>query len=235
MKKIESFKKLKKFKYDHTGCKRLIAIGDIHGQNDLLVKLMKSIKFNIDEDFLIFMGDYIDRGRETEDEALVVDYLINLHNKSKGKVLLLKGNHEIMVETVLPLAEEQGMYAIEQKSWWGRNGAGDKCKWSKTRRISLIEFCNVLPLYYQTETHFFVHAGIKQGIPIAQQREEDMFWNRSGNQKRYNGKQLVVGHTPDEDVIINDNKICVDTGAFCYGKLSAYDIINEKVYFVKRK
>ena len=45
------------------GYSRVLAIGDVHGMYEKLIKLMDKIRFNPDEDLLIFLGDYIDRGR----------------------------------------------------------------------------------------------------------------------------------------------------------------------------
>lgn len=44
------------------GYSRVLAIGDVHGMYEKLIKLMDKIRFNPDEDLLIFLGDYIDRG-----------------------------------------------------------------------------------------------------------------------------------------------------------------------------
>ena len=43
--------------------KRILAVGDIHGMYDKLIALMKKVKFDPEDDLLIFLGDYIDRGR----------------------------------------------------------------------------------------------------------------------------------------------------------------------------
>ena len=48
------------------GYSRLLAIGDVHGMYEKLIKLADIIRFNPEEDMLLFLGDYIDRGQEPD-------------------------------------------------------------------------------------------------------------------------------------------------------------------------
>lgn len=57
--------------------KRILAVGDIHGMYDKLIKLMEQVQFNPAEDLLIFLGDYIDRGPQSLE---CVDYVMALNN-----------------------------------------------------------------------------------------------------------------------------------------------------------
>ena len=76
-----------------TGMERVFAIGDIHGCLDKLVPLMNMIKINPAQDFLVFIGDYIDRGDHSRE---VVDYLVDLKLRLPELIFLL-GNHEQML------------------------------------------------------------------------------------------------------------------------------------------
>jgi len=40
---------------------------------------------------------------------------------------------------------------------------------------------------------------------------------------------LIVGHSPHPRVKKLGNIVCIDTGAYWYGKLSAYDVLNDVV------
>ena len=72
----------------------IYAIGDIHGNLDLLERLMDHLQPDLDRDRLVFMGDYIDRGPHSKG---VVDYVLRLrHRAPPGQVICLKGNHEAM-------------------------------------------------------------------------------------------------------------------------------------------
>ena len=67
-------------------------VGDIHGHISKLLKLMSMIIKKIsDNDTIIFLGDYIDRGK---DSYSVIEYLSGL--AGKYKICFLKGNHEDM-------------------------------------------------------------------------------------------------------------------------------------------
>ena len=54
--------------------KRLIAIGDIHGEYDKLENLLKKFQPKLTDTF-VFLGDYIDRGK---DSVKTVDTLLEL-------------------------------------------------------------------------------------------------------------------------------------------------------------
>ena len=71
---------------------RYIAIGDIHGCLHLLNSLIEKIRFDND-DVIIFLGDYIDRGY---DAPGTIDRLIKF-NKEHKKCVFLRGNHEAML------------------------------------------------------------------------------------------------------------------------------------------
>jgi len=71
---------------------KIFAIGDIHGCLEKLEELMSGIDIDSRNDTLVFIGDYIDRGRFSKE---VVDYILQLQSKYKNLVCLL-GNHERM-------------------------------------------------------------------------------------------------------------------------------------------
>lgn len=69
--------------------KRIHHIGDIHGCAEPLLQYFERYGFNEDE-FYIFVGDYIDRGPQN---VYVLDFLQSLLQYKN--VLLLEGNHEV--------------------------------------------------------------------------------------------------------------------------------------------
>jgi serine/threonine protein phosphatase 1 len=69
---------------------------------------------------------------------------------------------------------------------------------------------------------FFVHAGVKPGVPLDRQREEDLLWIRDDfllHEEDF-GKMVIHGHTPVRDPDFRDNRINIDTGAYATGKLT---------------
>lgn len=210
--------------------KRQIAVGDIHGCFDLLRTLIEDvILFRPDEDMLIFMGDYIDRGEKVRE---VVRYLRALKEKKPDAVILLKGNHEDLAYSALttPAPEKMMLFWRLNKGDYTINSFGG----INNAREELIPFIESLQLYYETDTHIFVHAGIPRGKDIGTASIEEILWDRDFS---YDGKKtLVVGHTPTNVVARfgRGNIISVDTGAYMTGILSAYDVINDKVYEARR-
>ena len=73
--------------------KRILAVGDIHGMYGKLIALMEKVKFNPEEDILIFLGDYIDRGPQSLE---CLDYVMDLYKQYPERVVPLLGNHEAM-------------------------------------------------------------------------------------------------------------------------------------------
>ncbi len=211
--------------------KRQIAVGDIHGLFELLKTLVeKNIGFRPDEDMLIFMGDYIDRGKQSKE---VVQYVSALKDKHPDSIVLLKGNHEDLAYNVLTALDPR-----KEMLFWGFNGGNDTVisfDGIDNAREYLIPFINSLQLYYETDTHIFVHAGIPRGKDLSTATPEELLWGRDFN---YAGeKTLVVGHTPKSKVdYFNNGKIlCVDTGAYISGILSGYDVLNSKLYKAEKK
>lgn len=206
--------------------KRQIAIGDIHGCYDLLKELIEEvIRFDPSGDMLIFLGDYIDRGEKSRE---VVEYVLRLRERHPDAVILLKGNHEALAYNALTAKESRKEMVL-----WRLNG-GDKTIASyvsaSQAKECLIPFIESLELFYETDTHIFVHGGIPYGQSLITVTPEDLLWDRSFSYK--GEKVLIIGHTPKSEVAtFNQGKIiCVDTGAYMTGVLSAYDTVNDKVY-----
>lgn len=70
---------------------KVIHVGDIHGS----IVPLKKIEI-VPENFYIFMGDYIDRGTQN---GKTMKYIMEL--ATKPNVILLKGNHELHIDTYL--------------------------------------------------------------------------------------------------------------------------------------
>lgn len=207
--------------------KRIIAIGDIHGCSDLLKELVEGlIKFNPETDKLIFLGDAIDRAPDSKG---VILYLQSLRGKYPDNIVLLKGNHEDMAYHFLTQASaNQSLYA----RMWLRNGGDETLsnfQSSDEAKSLLIPFVESLDIYYETDTHLFVHGGIPKGeTDVRKVSVEHLLWDRDWE---YEGiKILVVGHTPCTQVTKIGNIICCDTTAYLSGVLSGFDILNNHIY-----
>lgn len=195
---------------------RIFAIGDIHGCLDKLKVMMEQIDINGEEDTLVFIGDYIDRG---PDPKGVVEFVLNLKSELKNVVCLL-GNHE---QTFLNFFFYQrdgdlfyfngGDTTIESYGYI-ETAQGKKINVPESH----LEFFKSLLPYYETDDYIFVHAGIRLGVPMEKQSIDDLTWIRYEFIRSLHnfGKIVVFGHTPLPEPLIQPNKIGIDTGA-CYG------------------
>ncbi|HHI87747.1 MAG TPA: serine/threonine protein phosphatase [Candidatus Cloacimonetes bacterium] len=213
--------------------KRLIVVGDIHGQYDMLVDLMDKIKPTKD-DFFVFIGDYIDRGHNSKK---VIEFLINFEDQFPS--VFIKGNHEDMLMAYLGLDEE----AIYGDSYpfnggeftalsYGGNAVDELKDLMPDEHIGFIKKTSV---NFETKNFFFCHGGIIPGIPFEDQTRETMLWIRYQFFEYPTGldKVVVFGHTPQQKVRIEEDKIGIDTGAGYFKKLSAIDCFSKQIYQVK--
>lgn len=195
---------------------RTYAIGDIHGMIHKLERLLDTIQPTKD-DVLIFMGDYIDRG---PDSKAVVNRVLGLIADGYG-VRPLKGNHEEMMLDYLAGREDGAM--------WFYNGGRATLRSYRTtgdRVVFPIEhfnFLNNLLLFHETESHFFVHAGVLPNRSLDNPDKDACLWIREPflSSSHDWGKKIVFGHTPQRDgPLIHPNKIGIDTGAVFGGTLT---------------
>ena len=203
--------------------KRQIAIGDIHGCYNLLRELLEyRIKFDPLTDELIFLGDYIDRGPDSDKVAI---YLRNLRESYPDRIILLKGNHELMAYRAFLTNSQNDLFFWELEG--GRHTIESFGGFQRAKEI-LMPFIRSLRIYYQTADFIFVHGGIPLGKTIETASEQELLWER--DVELYEGKTIIVGHTPKVNVRRFDHAIVIDTGAFHYGKLSGYDVLNNTIY-----
>ena len=85
-----------------------------------------------------------------------------------------------------------------------------------------LEFLKSLDLSFSCGDFLFVHAGIRPGVPIREQTEEDLLWIREEflSCEEPFEKFVVHGHTPVHMPDIRSNRINIDTGAFATGRLT---------------
>lgn len=230
------------------GYSRVLAIGDVHGMYEKLIKLMDKIRFNPDEDLLIFLGDYIDRG---PDPGRCLQYIFSLQQQYPDVVVCLMGNHEVMMSSYF--MQKRGSYnnlIVDYAGSWLDNGGLETLKqldkMDADTKEELLQWVMNLPVKYQYQDYFFCHAGVDPDVPLAVQNEFDMLWRRQQWWEQYKGEEtLVVGHTPVQKVMkltgkerrtpkplfLANHVIMCDTGAYMSGgKLSCVDVLAGKVW-----
>jgi len=205
---------------------RLIAIGDIHGRLAKLEGLLDQLAPSSD-DRLVFLGDYIDRGADSFE---VVELLSRL-KKELPNTITLRGNHEDFVVSLF-----MGNQNTYQRNIWLKMNGGDLTMTSYRNNGCYLkvhrEFYMNLPVSWETEEYFFCHAGVRPGIPLAEQKPGDLIEIREPflSSNADFGKIVVHGHQPVEKPVISHNQINIDTGAGKYGPLTAIELSSKKIW-----
>jgi serine/threonine protein phosphatase 1 len=205
---------------------RIIAIGDIHGYGTALAALLEAIKPRA-EDTLVALGDYVDRGPEV---PRVIDAMIALADRCRLVPLL--GNHDEMV-----LELYHGGPAFDEWVNWGGQETLLAYGCAHPREIPArhIEFLEDCVTYHETERHLFVHASYDPELPLEWQAPHWLRWasirpDPPGPHR--SGKIAIVGHTVQRDGRVLDlgHLICIDTGLYCGGWLTALDVATGTVW-----
>jgi len=89
-----------------------------------------------------------------------------------------------------------------------------------------VEFLESFVDTFRFGDYLFVHAGIRPGIELDQQRQSDLRWIREPFllDARDHGFVVVHGHTITADIDERPNRIGIDTGAYRSGVLTALAI-----------
>ena len=226
---------------------RVYAIGDIHGRLDLLQGLLAQIKADIASHSeghsdlrpdsrrarVIFLGDYIDRGDQS---CQVLEQLIQLEAETPGLYEFLMGNHERAMLDFL----EDPIHASAWLDWGGRQtltsygvalpGRAPSRETLLATRDALyararphLPFLNALQTYAVSGDVICAHAALDPKSPLEAQSQEALLWGQvpSGAPSGMAGKRLVHGHFDGFEPVIEPGRICVDTGAYYSGRLTA--------------
>ena len=225
----------------------IFAIGDIHGCLNELTSLHKKIlthdKFDVKNDLIIYLGDYIDRGKNSKE---VINQILKLKN-NKIKTVNLMGNHdEFMIDFLFNnknniknwlnfgLDQTFRSYDIEVVDFIKdgfENEIIDKLRDELLKKMSddHINFFKNLVLSHETDQYLFVHAGIDPSKDLKDQTKKDYLWSRSNIffDKGFKSEKIIVhGHTPEPNVVNDLYRINVDTGCYFSRKLSAVCLNN---------
>ncbi len=216
---------------------RVYAIGDVHGRSDLLRSLLEkivddSMSLTDVQKFIVFLGDYIDRG---PDSRGVLDILSN--SAPIGfKIITLKGNHEhVMLRFLYHATVGPQWLAIGGGATLESYGIGSPLGFSVHQKLTYLQetlrermpqahldFLFNLKPCVTIGDYLFVHAGVRPGVPLNRQLEQDVLWIRdeflSADQPF--GKVVVHGHTINPVPDARLNRLGIDTGAYHSGRLT---------------
>ena len=228
---------------------RVYAIGDVHGCEPLFIRLMKEISKDNShrapaQTRIILLGDVIDRGAYS---AGLIKRLMRYTRASKQFVVLM-GNHEQLMITALT----GNMDALA--AWVALGGDQTLLSFGVTPDLILegatarllaeaqgnvqpetIAWLERLPLTAHSGEILFVHAGVRPGIKLVEQKPEDLLGIRklfllSDEARDY---LTVHGHSISQDgPDVRSNRIGVDTGAYQTGRLTAVGIEGDDIWFL---
>lgn len=213
---------------------RIYAIGDVHGQLDMLKDAHARIardkaRVGDTEAQIVHLGDYTDRG---PDSRGVIEFLMD--GVARGEPwVVLRGNHDRMfcrfarngiahderiksgksyLHPALGGTTTLASYGVEAE-----DGAFELAHMRAQKAVPVehLDFLDHLPLTYEWEGYLFVHAGIKPGVPLADQDEDDLIWIREGWLDHHAPLPWMVvhGHTALDAPTHFGNRIDIDSGA----------------------
>jgi serine/threonine protein phosphatase 1 len=214
---------------------RLYVIGDVHGRSDLLDRMVIEISRDLEAHpvgaaLTVTLGDYVDRGADSRG---VLDRLVR--NPFPTPLVALKGNHESLLAAFLDDPSVAGhwrrlggletlhSYGVPVASlMMGKNYEEAAAGLRAALPRAHLDFLGSLRTSLSVGKYFMCHAGVRPGVPLERQSEEDLLWIRADflTSRANFGKIVVHGHTPTESPEVLPNRINVDTGAFMTGQLT---------------
>jgi len=216
----------------------VVAIGDIHGRLDLLEPLLARVESRAAlrpdlRHVVVSLGDLIDRG---PDSSGVIERL--MAGVAGCELVVLKGNHE---DALLGFLDDKPIgdawrsffgaeaflqsYGIASRQNFREEKAMPRLREDLLAAMpqAHIDFLRSLPSHVVVGDYFFVHAGVRPGVPLAEQEERDLVWIRDEflHSKQRFEKKIVHGHTPVRKPDFNRNRINLDTKAYASDRLTA--------------
>ena len=224
----------------------IYAISDIHGCANQLANVFAAIDHHLARvrprrPIHVFLGDYIDRGPAS---SQVIDMLID--RAQRHETIFLKGNHEAMLVDLLrdpgvfPTFKQYG--GLQTLLSYGLPSVNPDQDEQQALIRALAQkipdshrrFFDNLRLSFLCGDFLFVHAGVRPGIPLRKQKEEDLLWIRDEfllSDQDF-GKFIVHGHTPVPKPDIRPNRINIDTGAYATGILTLLTIQGDRMFTI---
>lgn len=214
---------------------RVYAVGDVHGCRAPFEALISAIDADDAarpgaDTTVILLGDLVDRG---PDSAGVLALARNW--QARRRVRILTGNHEEMFlesfenpdvlreflrhggrETVLS-------FGIDPEAYTRADLAETRALMRRHIPQAELDFIATFEDRIEIGDYLFVHAGVRPGIALDQQRLSDLRWIRGLflDHAGSFGPVIVHGHTIFERAEVRHNRIGIDTGAYATGRLTA--------------
>jgi serine/threonine protein phosphatase 1 len=214
---------------------RSFIIGDIHGNYEPMMELFHKVNLDYNNDFLISLGDLVDRGPES---VRVVDELMAISNFT-----FVMGNHDYWFYEYLKSGSQAPEWLFQGgkqtlKNYSDNPGAAE-------RHFNF--FSSALPYHHDGKNRLFVHAGFDWSKPFSLQKDNKqvLFWDRTlfaaaviYEEKRMlfeEFHEIYIGHSPTQ--LLNrdcpvrlSNLYMMDTGAGHRQFLSLLDLESKEFW-----
>lgn len=163
----------------------IFAMADIHGCLEIFKSRVEQLTPYLQKgDKLLLLGDFIDRGPDSCGCLQLAKSLQDTYGEEQ--VIAVKGNHEVWFLDFIKgvgdewLAEDEDFRTsrtfLSQEQYEKMISINSRLirlayvkKTIRTSHKELMRWTNKLPLYYETPTQIFTHAGVEEEIP-----EEEM-------------------------------------------------------------
>jgi serine/threonine protein phosphatase 1 len=205
---------------------RTLAIGDIHGCLRALDDLLQLVRPQPD-DVLVALGDYADRGPESRG---VIDRLLEW--QTRCRLIALRGNHDVMM-----LDARDGDNALRE---WLLCGGRQTLESYGQGRLEDVpdrhwQFLEATLPFHEIATHFFVHANVYPEMPLDEQPEYMLCWEKLDRQwsvPHCSGKIMICGHSAQKSGVPLDlgHAVCIDTCVYGAGWLTCLDVTSGQLW-----
>ena len=208
----------------------LYAIGDIHGQRDALLAAHERVFRDGGRDSLIVhVGDLVDRG---PDSRGVVEHI--LQGQQAGRPwIVVRGNHDRFLPQLAREPDWIDPGLSSRQHWLDHPGLGAAATLASYgidagqpraqvaaevgRAVppAHLRFLAGLPLWFLHPLALVVHAGLRPGVDLQDQAEDDLVWIRGPflESRESFGPLVVHGHTALETARHHGNRLNIDGGA----------------------
>lgn len=228
---------------------RAYAVGDVHGRLDLFHALADAIEADDAargeaRTTIVLLGDLIDRG---PDSAGVIAAAREWRRRRDVRILC--GNHEEMFlltfqdpEMLRPFFRFGGRetlmsYLTEPVMLDAIDPDRQHALWCASVPRDDVDFVAGFEDSVTIGDYLFVHAGIRPGQELGDQKAADLRWIREPflSSRASHGAVVVHGHTIADEPEIRANRIGIDTGAYMSGRLTALGLEGEQRWLIEAR
>lgn len=186
---------------------KMVVISDIHGHLSTFKNLLREVNLK-EEDYLVILGDFINRGPES---LAVLNEIVSL--LKRPNTYILKGNHEKFLTSyvqsekdfpeLLTFLQERPYEVLfhdmaEQLKFdiWACQSPEDFRQKLLCTYSFEIDFMEQLPILLETESFIFVHGGYEKQFSIEIDENKYLKYDFFNERSPVQEKTVIVGHWP---------------------------------------